>query len=220
MLSNIVLDELDKELERRDLSFVRYADDCIIFCSSQRAANRVYSSITKFINNRLHLRINEEKSRICKGYALNYLGHRLLNDGSLGLSQESESRFKAKIKQLTKRNKGISFESLMNQLKSVMRGWLYYFRYAKMSSKLKKLDGWIRRRLRCFRIRQCKRAYGIVQFFRKLGHREASSWKLALSGKGWWRKSNTPASNEAMNIDWFTQMGYYSLTDNYIRLQT
>ncbi len=215
LLSNIVLDELDKELEQRGHSYVRYADDVKIFVSSKQRAEAVKASITRYIENKLKLKVNTTKSRICKGYELNFLGHSILGDGSLGLSKQSEQRMKAKLKQVTQRNRGISLEEMLKQLRTIKQGWLHYFRYARMKSKMESIDGWLRRRLKCFRLKQCKRTIGIVRWLRKLGVEETLSWRTALSGKGWWRISNSPSISIGMNNKWFMLQGYYSLSENY-----
>jgi RNA-directed DNA polymerase len=215
LLSNIVLDELDKELEQRGHCFVRYADDVKIFAGSKRRASEVKASITKYITQKLKLKINESKSRICKGYELNFLGHSILSKGEIGLSKQSEQRLKDKVREATKRNKGISLEEMLKELRGKLQGWLNYFRYAKMSSKMEAIDGWIRRKLKCFRLKQCKRTIGIVRWLRKLGVAEKLSWRTALSGKGWWRLSNSPALSIGMNKMWFAQQGFYSLSENY-----
>ncbi len=215
LLSNIVLDELDKELEQRGHSYVRYADDVKIFVSSQQRAEAVKASITRYIENKLKLKVNTTKSRTCKGYELNFLGHSILGNGSLGLSKQSEARLKSKFKEVTQRNRGISLEEMLAKLRTIKQGWLQYFRYATMKGKMETIDGWLRRRLKCFRLKQCKRTIGIVRWLRKLGVEETLSWRTALSGKGWWRISNSPATNIGMNNKWFTAQGYYSLSENY-----
>ena len=215
LLSNIVLDELDKELERRGHRFVRYADDAIILLQSEASAKRVKEGITTFIENRLKLKVNREKSRICRPWKLNFLGYSILPDGQLGLSRESEQRFKAKIRRLTQRNRGISLKQLIEELNPVLRGWLNYFHLARMRKRLERMEGWIKRRIRCFRLKQCKRAIGIARFLRQLGLPERRSWLLALSSKGWYHKSCTPQANEGMNNQWFSDLGLYSLIKNY-----
>ena len=218
LLSNIVLDELDQELTRRGLSFVRYADDMQIFVSSKASAERVLESITKFIENRLKLKVNREKSGIKGCRAVDFLGHSLQYGGKLGLSKKSEAKLKAKLKELTQRNRSVNFNALLKELKTKLQGWLNYFRYAQMKSKLKQIEGWLRRRLKCFRLKQCKRRIGVVRFLMKLGVEKTLSWRTALSGKGWWRLSNTPATNMGMNNKWFLEQGYYSLVDNYLQV--
>ncbi len=215
LVSNIVLDELDKELERRGHSYVRYADDVKIFVSSQRRAQEVKVSIISYITEKLKLKVNESKSGICRGYELNFLGHSILSKGRIGVSKKSVERLKDKVREVTKRNRGISLEEMLKELRLKLQGWLNYFRYAEMKGKMAELDGWIRHRLKCFRLKQCKRVIGIVRWLRKLGVEETLSWRLALSGKGWWRLSNSPAVNIGMNNRWLAAQGYYSLSDNY-----
>jgi RNA-directed DNA polymerase len=215
LLSNIILDELDKELERRGHSYVRYADDVKIFVSSEVAAQRVMESITGYIEGKLLLKVNREKSRISKGYELNFLGHGILKDGKLMLSHRSEERVREKIKQITERNRGISMAQMIKELRTKLQGWLQYFRYAAMRKRIERIDSWIRHRLRCHRLKQCKRVIGIVRWLRKCKVEETLCWRTALSGKGWWRLSNSPAANIGMSNQWFAEQGYYSLTHNY-----
>ncbi|CAN5171122.1 hypothetical protein BH20BAC1_BH20BAC1_28200 [soil metagenome] len=206
---------MDKELEQRGHCYVRYADDVKIFVGSSRRAGEVKAGITKYIMQKLKLKINESKSRTCKGYELNFLGHSILNHGKIGLSKQSEKRLKDKIRQVTKRNRGISLEEMLKELRPKLQGWLNYFCHAKMKSKMEAIDGWLSRRLKCFRLKQCKRVIGIVRWLRKLGVEKTLSWRTALSGKGWWRLSNSPAINIGMNNKWFAAKGYYSLSANY-----
>ncbi len=139
ILSNIVLDELDKELEVRGHRFVRYADDQIIMVKSEEAAKRVHKSITDFIENRMLLKVNREKSRICRPQELNFLGYTIQIDGKLGISRESLERFKQKLRRITRRNRGVSLEQMIHGLNPVLRGWLNYFRLARMKKHLERL---------------------------------------------------------------------------------
>ena len=218
LLSNIVLDELDQELHRRKLSFVRYADDLLIFVKHRPKAQKVQQEITDFLEKRMKLKVNIAKSGIRTRSEVTFLGHSFLSQGRVGVSKKSEATFKAKLKELTRRNRGESLEELMRSLESVMRGWLNYFRYAKMQSKMAQIDGWLRRRLKCFRLKQCKRCIGVVRWLRKLGVEKTLCWRTGLSGKGWWRLSNSPALNIGMNNKWFEEQGYYSLSKNYEKL--
>ena len=218
LLSNIVLDELDQELTRRNLDFVRYADDVQIFVGSQLSAERVQESIIRFIEEKMLLKVNRDKSGIKPSYKVNFLGHSLLRGGKLGLSKSSEERLKMKLKTITRRNCGVSFEQILRELEILLRGWIQYFKYASMKSKLEKLDGWLRRRLKCYRLKQCKRVIGIVRFLLSLGVEKTLSWRTALSGKGWWRLSNSPALNIGMNNVWFAKEGYFSLSEGYKQL--
>ncbi|HEX8061176.1 MAG TPA: group II intron reverse transcriptase/maturase [Cyclobacteriaceae bacterium] len=215
LLSNIILDELDKELERRGHCYVRYADDVKIFVKSEGSANRVKEGISKFIEGKLLLKVNGKKSRICKGYELNFLGHSILRSGQLGLSDQSEQRVKQKVKQITQRRRGVSLHQIIMELRRYLPGWLMYFKHALMGKRLAELDRWLRRKLRCYRLKQCKRVIGIVRMLRNLGVEETLCWRTALSGKSWWRLSNSPGANIGMSNEWFTYRGYYSLHDNY-----
>lgn len=215
LLSNIVLDELDKELELRGYQYVRYADDVKIFAKSEWQAGRIMERMSKYIEEKLKLKVNRNKSRVCQSRQLTFLGHRIFFDGTLGLGEGSEARFKLKLKKITSRRRGVNVERMIKELRDVTRGWLIYYRGAKMQKKVEQIDGWLRRRLRCFRLKQCKRAIGVVRFLRKEGVEETLAWRLALSGKGWWRLSNSPASSMAMNKEWFARMGYQSLKVYY-----
>lgn len=215
LLSNIILDELDKELERRGHRYVRYADDVKIFVRSEASALRVKSRISKFIEGKLLLKVNDKKSRICKGYELNFLGHSILRNGQLGLSEQSEQRVKQKVKEITQRRRGVSLNQVLMELRRYLPGWLRYFKHAMMTRKMEHLDRWLRRKLRCYRLKQCKRVIGIVRMLRNLGVEQTLCWRTALSGKGWWRLSNSPGVNIGMSNQWLIENGYYSLYDNY-----
>jgi RNA-directed DNA polymerase len=215
LLSNIILDELDKELERRGHNFVRYADDLIVMVGSEAAAKRVKSSLTKFIESQLRLKVNQSKSRICRPEQLNFLGHTIFRDGGLGISKTSVKRFKTKLKELTRRNRGISLERLVRELNQTMRGWLNYFKHARLRKLLRTIESWLNRRIRCFRLKQCKRALGIARFLQKLGVPKNRSWTTASASTGWYRKAFSPAAHEGMNLQWFRRIGLFSLSDNY-----
>jgi len=218
LLSNIVLDEMDKELESRGHKFVRYADDCNIFVQSQVAGERVMQSISNFIEGKLKLKVNKDKSQVCLVNQTKYLGYTIQNTGSLSIAVKSLDKLKAKVRKITKRNRGIKFEQVIAELTASLRGWLNYFQYAKCKTLLNQLDCWIRRKLRCFRIKQCKGTFTLHKFLERMGVPKWQSWILALSGKGYWRKSNCPQACQAMGNLWFDEMGLYNLTLNYNRL--
>ena len=219
LLSNIVLDELDKELEKRGHSFVRYADDCNIYVSSQAAGTRVMQSVSHFIEHKLKLKVNESKSKVCAVNETKFLGYTIQQDGALNLSSQSTARLKARVRQITRRNRGVKFEQLINELNPLLCGWLTYYRYAQCSRQLRNLDAWIRRKLRCYRIKQCKRVITLQRFLESRGVAKWQSWILALSGKGNWRKSNCPQVVQAMGNKWFDEnVGLYNLSLNYVRL--
>ena len=218
LLSNIVLDELDQELERRGVSYVRYADDLLIFTGSTKSATRVYSGVVKYITERMRLVVNADKSGIRRLHEVTFLGHSLGAGGKLYLSKSSETRLKSKLKRLTSRKRGISLEQLIKEVNATTRGWLQYFKGSEMKSKMVRINSWLKRRIRCFRLKQCKRKISIVRFLRRLGVSEKQSWLVALSGKGWWRLSNSPGTNIGMSNDWFGSIGYYDLLTNYEKL--
>ena len=219
LLSNIVLDELDKELEKRGHHFVRYADDFSIFVRSQRAGERVKESVCSYLTNKLKLKVNEQKSQVCNSSETKFLGYTILDSGMITIAAQSISRLKKKVKELTKRNRGVSLEKVILELEPVLRGWLNYFRVAKCKRLLRNLDAWIRRKLRCYRLKQCKRAITLKRFLRSLGVPNWQSWILALSGKGWWRKSGCPQVHQAMNLKWFMDLGLFNMSNNYALLQ-
>jgi len=218
LLSNIVLDELDKELEKRGHKFCRYGDDCNIYVRTLKAGERVMQSVTLFIETRLKLRVNQRKSKIALCHESKFLGYRVLTNGDLGVSPQNLKRLRDKIRKITRRNRGKSLAEIIKELNKILPGWLNYFRYAKMKEHLKDLDQWIRRKLRCYRLKQCKRTYAIKEFLTKLGVQANSSWLVALSGKGWWRLSNTQQLRRAMNLEWFNNQGLFNLTLNYMKL--
>lgn len=200
LLANLLLDDLDKELERRDHCFCRYADDCNVYLRSQAAGERVMTSITTFLEKKLRLRVNRKKSSVDHVERRKFLGHRLLRDGRLGIAPESLKRAKERIRKTTRRNCGRRLEGMIGELNSFLRGWVVYFRQAQCRTHLLRLDEWVRHRLRCVRLKQRKRAYSISRFLQSLGVPEWRAWILALSGKGWWRMAGSPPAHEAMDL--------------------
>jgi len=219
LLANLLLDDLDKELERRGHSFCRYADDCNIYVGSQAAGERVMASVTAFLGKKLRLRVNREKSAVAPVGKRKFLGHRLLAGGRLGIALQSLERAKDRVREITRRNRGISLDRMIDELNSFLTGWVTYFRNAECKKHLQRLDGWIRRRLRCVRLKQRKRAKPIADFLKSLGVPEWRAWLLALSGKGWWCMAGSPQAAEAMTIQWFREQGLVSLTERYAALQ-
>jgi Retron-type reverse transcriptase len=219
LLSNIVLDELDKELERRGHKFCRYADDCQIYVSSEEAATRVKESITAFLEQKLKLTVNREKSAATRVTERAYLGHCFGIDGGIHLSKAAQAQMKKRVRQITKRNRGRELESVIAELTQYLRGWQHYFKLAISKSAMQRLDEWIRRRLRCYRLKQRKRKHSIATWLRQQGVSERNAWKLAMSDKGWWHLALTPQLNHAMPIKWFEELGLYSLRDGYESLK-
>ncbi len=220
LLANLLLDDLDKMLEARGHCFCRYADDCNIYVRSEKAGERVMASVTEFLRSRLHLQVNREKSAVAPVWERKFLGHRLLLEGALGIAPESLARAKARIRQITKRNRGISLGQMIAELNAFTTGWVTYFRHARCKSHLRRLDEWIRRKLRCLRLKHCKRTKAQADFLQSLGVPEWRAWILALSGKGWWRKALSYPATEAMTLDWFIDQGLIPLADYHLALQT
>ncbi|MEO1857468.1 MAG: group II intron reverse transcriptase/maturase [Rubritalea sp.] len=218
LLSNILLDELDKELERRGHKFCRYADDVNVYVHSKRAGERVYLSMKQFLETKLKLRINDAKSAVAKVQERKFLGYRILGDGSLSVAPESLKRAKDKIRQLTRRNRGRSFEQVIRELNRYLKGWLNYFKLAEFIKLWERLDSWIRRKLRCYKLKQRKKCSPIRKFLISLGVDERSARQISSSGKGWWRLSRTYTVHRALTVSWFKQQGLVSLSVHWSKL--
>ena len=169
LLSNIVLDELDKELESRGHSFCRYADDCNIYVRSRKAGERVMTSIVDFIEKKLKLKVNRAKSGVRHCSDVKFLGYTLLPEGGIRVADKSIERLKDRIREITRRNRGIKFDQVIGELNTTIIGWTNYFRLANTwLSTFNEIDGWIRRKLRCYRLKQCGRRYTIFKLLRSL----------------------------------------------------
>jgi RNA-directed DNA polymerase len=219
LLANLLLDDLDKELERRGHRFCRYADDCNIYVRSEVAGERVMASVVAFLEGRLRLKVNAQKSAVARVWERSFLGHRLLPEGGLGLAPKSLTRAKERLRRLTRRNRGIALDRMIREVNSFTTGWVTYFRHAACQGALRELDAWLRRKLRCVRLKQCKRAKPIADFLVKLGVPARRAWPLAVSGKGWWRVSGSPPAQEAMTVQWFGALGLVSLSAHHAALQ-
>src|ERR1017187_7799159 len=209
LLSNLVLDELDRELERRKHCFVRYADDCNIYVRSRRAGERVKRSITGFITRRLMLRVNEQKSAVARPVDRKFLGFSFTGakEPKRRIAAKALLRFKRKVRELTGRTRGIGIEQMTKELSSYLRGWKGYFGFCETPTVLESLDQWIRRRLRSMIWKQWKR--GKVRF-RKLCDRGVSR-NLAATTAGNthrpWHIANSPAMSHAFPIVYFDSLG-------------
>ncbi|TKF84108.1 group II intron reverse transcriptase/maturase [Vibrio breoganii] len=219
LLSNIVLDELDKELERRGHKFCRYADDCQTYVRSEGAAHRVKESITEFLEQKLKLTVNREKSAATRVTERVYLSYRFQINGTIHISKPAQAQMKKRVRQITKRNRGRELKVVITELTQYLRGWQHYFKLAIRKSSMQRLDEWIRRRLRSYRLKQRKRRYSIAIWLQQQGVTERNAWKLAMSGKGWWHLALTPQVNHAMPTKWFEELGLYSLRDGYESLK-
>lgn len=193
LLSNIMLNELDKELEKRGLRFTRYADDCIIVVQSEKAANRVMESITKFIEKKLGLKVNIEKSKVARPNEIKYLGYGFYYSKSGKIKPKphlkSIQKFKRKLKQLTKRNWSISLENRIAKLNQVIRGWINYFRIADMKIYMRSISKHLRRRIRCIIWKQWKTCNHRIISLIKLGCNKGQTKAITYSRKSYWNTS-------------------------------
>jgi len=208
LLSNLVLDELDRELERRKHCFVRYADDCNIYVRSRRAGERVKQNITRFITRRLKLKVNEQKSAVARPVERKFLGFSFtLREAKRRIAAKAIVRFKQKVRELTGRTRGISIEQMTKELASYLRGWRSYFGFCETPTVLESLDQWIRRRLRSMIWKQWKR--GRVRFARLCarGVNPYLAGTTAGSPHGPWRIANSPAMSIAFPIAYFDALG-------------
>ena len=219
LLANLLLDDLDKELERRGHTFCRYADDCNIYVRSEAAGQRVLASVTKFLETKLKLRVNREKSAVARVEERKFLGYRLLSDGRLGIAPKNLERAKERIRRITGRNRGISFGRMIREVNSFVSGWVTYFRHAAYRSYFADLDGWLRRKLRCVRLKQCKRYRTMVNFLVGQGVSGSEAWDAVLSGRRWWRLSKTLVASKAMPNRWFEDLGLVNLARRYDSLR-
>jgi RNA-directed DNA polymerase len=219
LLANLLLDDLDRELERRGHAFCRYADDCNIYVQSQAAGERVLASVTQFLEERLQLRVNRAKSAAAPVGERKFLGHRLLADGTQVIAPQSLERAQDRVREITRRNRGVSFEQVVRELNSFLTGWVTYFRYAKAKGVLADLGSWVRRKLRCVRLKQRKRAKAIAEFLHGLGVPWDRCWTTAACGKGWWRMAHTPAAEQGMSNAWFGAQGLVDPLVRYLQLQ-
>lgn len=211
LLSNIVLDELDKELEKRGHKFCRYADDCNVYVKSRKAGERLMNSLIDFIEGKLKLKVNREKSGVRHCSEVKFLGFTILSDGRIRVSDNSIKRLKQKIILITKRNRGYKFSAIIAELNQMIQGWSVYYGTANAYlSMIRDIDGWMRRRLRSYRLKQCGRVYTVVKFLKSLGIPERKCWNAAYYHQ-WWSMTIYPEVCQSMGIKWFEDQGLRSL---------
>ena len=213
LLSNLLLDDLDRELERRGLRFVRYADDSNVYVRSERAGQRVMVGLKAFLTGKLKLKVNEAKSAVARPHTRKFLGftfsHRV--QAKRRIAPKALARFKDRIRELTQRTRGVSVDQLIGTLKRYLTGWRGYFGFCETPSVLQRLDEWVRRRIRCFFWKQWKR--GRTRF-RELTARGVSrdlAAQTAGSPHGVWRLSCSPALNIALSNRYFRSLGLPSV---------
>jgi RNA-directed DNA polymerase len=218
LLANIMLDDLDKELERRGHRFCRYADDCNIYVKTKRAGERVMASVGRFIRTELSLKINEHKSAVDRPWKRKFLGFSFYNrKGGVGIRihPQSVDKLKEKTRAMTKRNWSIRMEDRLERLRQLTEGWINYFGIADANDLILKLDKWTRRRLRACFWKQWKlpktRYYNLV----RLGIENMLAWEWANSRKGYWRVAGSGILQRAMPLEYLEQIGYHSMFKCY-----
>ena len=214
LLANIMLDELDKELEKRGHKFCRYADDNNVYVKSKR----VMESMIKLIENKLKLKVNKDKSAVDFVSKRKFLGFSFYfakGGAEIRIHEKSIKRFKDKIKFYTNRNIGISMESRLKKLNQIMMGWINYYGIANAVAKLKELDKWIRRRLRACIWKQWKKISTRHRNLVKLGINKYKAWEYANTRKGYWRISKSPILSKSLNNKYLESLGFVSLTQTY-----
>ena len=209
LLSNLVLDDLDRELEKRGHRFVRYADDCNIYVRSRKAGERVMESVTAFLTQRLKLKVNGEKSAVARPWERKFLGFSVTSERvpRRRVAPKALERFKERIRELTRRTRGVSLERMVKEATTYLQGWRAYFGYCQTPSVLQHLDEWIGRRLRCAVWKQWK--WGPKRFaeLRAKGVRKDLAAQTAGSSHGPWRLANSPALSIALPISYFARLG-------------
>jgi len=218
LLSNIMLNELDKELERRGHRFVRYADDLMIFCKSRKSANRTLNNILPFIEGKLFLKVNRAKTVVDYFGKVKFLGFTFYKrDGKtrVRIHPKSIAKMKSKVKVLTARSNGWGNERRATELRQFISGWINYFKIADMKSLLEKVDEWMRRRIRMIYWKQWKRVKTRFRELKHLGIEENKAWKYANTRKGYWRISNSHILSMSLNNQTLANRGYLFFSDYY-----
>jgi len=214
LLSNIMLDDLDKELERRGHKFCRYADDCNVYVGSKHAGERVMETLTRFLERKLKLKVNREKSDVDRPWKRKFLGYSMTanREAKLKVAKQSVKRIRMKIKELFRIGKGRNLERFIREdLNPVLRGWANYFSLSETRGVFVELDEWLRRRLRCMLWKQWKRTNTRFKRLRARGLDEARAWKSATNGRGSWWNSGASHMNAAFPKSYFDRLGLISL---------
>lgn len=218
LLSNVMLNELDKELTQRDLKFCRYADDANIYVKSKKSAERVMASITRFIEEKLKLKVNKEKSAVDRPWNLKFLGFSFYYKNSeygIRVHPKPVAKFKQKLKELTGRSKSMSMEQRMGKLRQCITGWANYFSMADMKKLAKNLDEWLRRRIRMCFWKQWKKTKTKYDNLVKLGISKAKAWEYANTRKSYWHIANSPILTKTLTNGYLKKIGFVSISERY-----
>jgi RNA-directed DNA polymerase len=220
LLSNILLDKLDKELEARQLRFVRYADDCSIYVRSEKAGRRVLESVTKFVEKKLKLRVNREKSAVRRPTRFDILGYSYYKSSevwALRIAAKSYRKLKVKIREITRKTRPHSMKTRTRKLTDLTRGWMGYFKLADGRKVLADVDEWIRRRLRYCHWHQWKRVRTRIRELVKLGVERNQAYQWACTRKGGWRTAGSPILSTTLTNKYLQEIGYRGLLSFYRR---
>jgi RNA-directed DNA polymerase len=220
LLSNILLDDLDKELESRGHAFCRYADDCNVYVQSRRAGERVMASITRFLGERLRLAVNLAKSAVDRPWNRSFLGYSVTahKEPRLRVAAESAIRLRDKLRMVLRQGRGRSLTRTVTDLAPILRGWTTYFRLAQAKGIFEELDGWLRRKLRCILWRQWKKPRTRAARLMQRGLDEARAWQSANNGRGPWWNAGAGHMNDAFRKAFFDHCGLLSLLELHRRL--
>ena len=212
ILANILLDDFDKELESRGLHFVRYADDFLVFTKTSEAAQRVARSIENYLTRKLRLVVNHQKSRICHTDGVEFLGFSFVGyGGNFRVSPKNQKKFKDRVREITRRNRGVSMSHRLLELRRYIQGWVGYFSLVPMKTYFEILDKWVRRRIRSCYWKHWRNPRTRIRNLRKLGFRRDQAVTHGYSSKGAWVMSSSQAVHEALSIAYLTQQGLVSL---------
>jgi len=218
LLSNVMLNELDKELARRGLKFCRYADDANIYVKSKKSAERVMASITRFIEEKLKLKVNKEKSAVDRPWKLKFLGYSFYyKKGGIGIRVHPKpvEKFKQKLKEITGRSKSMSMGQRMEKLRQCIIGWVNYFNMADMNKLAKTLDKWLRRRIRMCIWKQWKKVKTKYVNLVKLGITKSKAWEYANTRKSYWHTANSPILARTLTNEYLEKNGFVSISKRY-----
>jgi len=218
LCSNIMLNELDKELEKRGIRFVRYADDAVLFAKTKRSANRIMEHILPFIEEKLKLRVNRDKTSVAYIGRIKFLGYGFYpTKGGITLRVHGKSivKMKDKVREITSRRQGISYEELKLKLKQYVVGWVNYFKLANMKMLLRDTDQWLRRRLRMFIWKRWKKVKTRYRRLRQLGYNHSNAIKYANTRKGYWQVAGSQILSCSITDNRLRKQGYQFFSDYY-----
>jgi RNA-directed DNA polymerase len=221
LLSNIMLTDLDRQLERRGHAFVRYADDCNVYLGSRRAAEHAFETTKRYLESELKLQVNLDKSGVARASQRDFLGYGLIgrDKARLKVAQASIQRFRQRVKGVLREHRGTSVVKVIEALNPLLRGWTSYFRCAQVKDVWQDLDGWVRRKLRGRLWRQGKRPLARARMLAKRGLTEERAWRSATNGRGAWWNAGASHMNHAFPKSFFDHMGLVSLVDTHRRFQ-